>query len=104
MAMAYTALRNFAMVSGNGATVYLEGQTVPEAIATLCPMHIVELAKAEKPVAHNPNLKERPTKKEIAKMSEDDLKQWIVQFHPGSAPAGDIDKAGLVEIVLGLVD
>lgn len=104
MAMAYTALRNFAMVSGNGATVYLEGQTVPEAIAKMFPMHIAELAKAEKPVAHNPDLKEKPSRKEIAKMSEAELKQWIVQFHPGSAPSGDIDKAGLVEIVVGLVD
>jgi len=104
MAMAYTALRNFAMVSGNGATVYLEGQTVPEAIAKMFPMHIVELAKAEKPVAHNPNLKEKPSRKEIAKMTENELKQWLAQFHPGSAPAGDMDKAGLVEIVVGLVD
>jgi hypothetical protein len=102
--MVYTALRNFAIVSGNGAMVYLEGQTVPEAIAKQYPMHIVGLAKEEKPVAHNPNLKAKPSRKEIAKMSEDDLKQWITQFHPGSAPVGDVNKAGLVEIVVGLVD
>jgi len=102
--MAYVALRNFAMVSGNGATVYLEGQTVPEAIAKMYPMHIVGLAKAEKPVVHNPDLKAKPTKKEVVKMSEDDLKQWIRQFHPGAMPAGDMDKTGLVEVVLGLVE
>lgn len=102
--MAYTALRNFAMVSGNGATVYLEGQNVPEAIAKLYPMHIVELAKAEKPVAHNPNLKAKPSKKEIAKMTEAELKQWIAQFHPGECPAGTVEKAELAAIVAGLVD
>lgn len=102
--MAYVALRNFAMVSANGTAVYLEGQTVPEAIAKKYPMHIVGLAKAKTPVAHNPNLKENPTKKEIAKMSEGELKQWLVQFHPGSAPVGEVSKADLVEIVTGLVD
>ena len=102
--MAHIALRNFAMLNGNGASVYLEGQTVPDAIAKLYPEHIVGLAKAEKPVAHNPYLKEKPTKKEIAKMSEDELKQWIAQFHPGSAPAGAVDKAELAAIVAGLAE
>ncbi len=102
--MAHAAKRNFAMVTGNGATVYLEGQTVPDAIAKLYPEHMVGLAKEEKPVAHNPYLKEKPTKKEIAKMSEDELKQWIAQFHPGSAPAGAVDKAELAAIVAGLAE
>ncbi len=102
--MAHVAKRNFAMVTGNGATVYLEGQTVPDAIAKLYPEHIVGLAKEDKPLAPNPYLKEKPTKKEIAKMTEDELKQWLTQFHPGECPAGNVEKAELAAIVAGLVD
>lgn len=102
--MAFIAKRNFAMVTGNGATVYLEGQAVPDAIARLYPEHIVGLAKAEKPVAHNPNLKEKPTKKEIAKMSEAEMRQWFAQFHPGECPSGNAGKAELAEAIVALVD
>ena len=102
--MAHVALRNFAMVNASGATVYLEGQTVPDAIAKLYPEHIVGLAKEERLVVHNPYLKEKPTKKEIAKMTEKELKQWLTQFHPGECPAGTVEKAELAAIVAGLVE
>ena len=102
--MSAVALRNFAIVSAGGSAVFLEGQVVPDAIAKRYPEHIVGTAKVEKPLVHNPRLKEKPTKREIAKMSEEDMRQWFAQFHPGECPSGDASKAELTEAIAALVD
>lgn len=98
----FIAYKPFAIVTATGSTVFMEGQEVPEHIAKAYPQHIHGLRQAEKPIAHNPNLKEKLTKKDISKMDELELKQWIMQFHPGDMPAEGAKKDELVELVTNL--
>ena len=98
----FYAHKPFAIVTATGSTLFMEGQEVPEHIAKAYPQHIKGLRQAEKPIVHNPNLKEKLTKKDIAKMDEDTLKQWIMQFHPGDMPAEGAKKDELAEVVISL--
>lgn len=98
----YIAKKCFAITTSSGSVMFAEGQAVPENIAKAYPHNIVGLAKEEKRVQHNPNLKEKLSEKEIAKMSEDTLRQWIAQFHPANMPAGEVKKEELVEVVKNL--
>ena len=100
----YTAKKGFAIVGVNGSIVYVEGQSVPEDIATRYPQFINGLAQAEKVVPHNPKLKAKPTKREVAKMSEETMRQWIQQFHPGAMPGAEAKKDELAEIILSYID
>lgn len=100
----YIARKPFAILTMGGSTMFVEGQEVPEAIAKAYPHNIVGMAEREKPLEYNPNLKVRLTKKEIGKMDEVSMLQWLKQFHPGSVPSGDAKKDELAEIILNLND
>lgn len=100
----YTAKKGFAITGAGGSVIFVEGQAVPEEIAKAYPQFIDGLAEVKKAVPHNPNLKAKPSKKEIAKMSEDDMRQWIQQFHPSSLPDGGAKKDELAEIIVSLID
>lgn len=82
--------------------LFMEGQEVPEHIAEQYPEHIEGTATLAAPTVHNPNLKAKMTKAEVGKMSEDNLVQWLRQFHPASVPADAMEKKELVELVLSL--
>lgn len=104
MAVRYIARTSFAIVSAGGSSLFVEGQEVPEAIAKAYPHNIEGLAEVKKPLEHNPNLKAKLTKKEIGKMDEVAMRQWLAQFHPGSIPSGDAKRDELAEIILNLND
>lgn len=100
----FIANKPFAIVSAGGSTMFVEGQEVPEAIAKAYPHNIVGLAEPVKPQEYNPNLKAKLSKKEIAKMDEATMRQWLKQFHPGSLPAEDVKKDELAEIIQNIND
>ena len=96
------AIRPFAVISASSSMLFMEGQEVPEHIAEKYPEHIEGTAAVAAPTVHNPNLKAKMTKAEVGKMPEDDLVQWLRQFHPASVPADAMEKKELVELVLSL--
>lgn len=96
------AKKSFAVISTSGSMIFMEGQDVPEHIAKAYPEHIEGTAKTAEPVVHNPNLKAKLTRAEAGKLPEDDLLQWLRQFHPASVPADKLEKKDLVELVLSL--
>ncbi|MDY0258641.1 MAG: hypothetical protein RBR41_03115 [Desulfovibrio sp.] len=96
------AIKPFAVISASGSMLFMEGQEVPEHVAKQYPEHIEGTAAITAPTVHNPNLKAKMTKAEVGKMPEDDLMQWLRQFHPASVPAEAMEKKELVELVLTL--
>ena len=91
----------FVITGEHGSTMYLEGQEVPDAIAKQYP-HFVTGYEPPKQAPHNPNLPLRLSKAAANKLSEDELVQWLQQYHPAQVPSGEAKKPELVEIVMQL--
>lgn len=89
--------KSFAMTTEKGTTIYRAGQSVSEDIAKNYPRFMQGHEEAE--AGHNPELPVKLSRKKIASMSEEDLLQWLRQYHPGAVPAEEADKAALTEIV-----
>ena len=95
--------RQFTISGEGGTAIYPEGHTVSEDIAKRFPQ-FMEGYVAPKTVPHNPNLPQKLSKTAAAKLSEEELMQWIRQYHPGSVPSGKPEKAELAALVMQLQD
>lgn len=94
-----TAKKSFTLTSDSGTTMFVEGQHVPDDIARRYPHFMVGHQEARR-CAHNPNLPQKLGEAVAGKLSEDELAQWIRQYHPARMPAGKLDKADLVGLVM----
>ncbi|MDR2056571.1 MAG: hypothetical protein LBQ10_12010 [Desulfovibrio sp.] len=94
--------KTFTVMGGGGTAIYHAGAAVGEDIAARFPRFMEGYGGPASAVRHNPKLPMKLNKKEADKLSEADLIQWIMQYHPGNVPPDKTDKAELVDIVLRL--
>jgi hypothetical protein len=92
--------KTFTIMGQDGTAVYREGTAVPEEIAQKYPRYMEGFIPVK--TAHDPSLRRKPSKREIAAMTEEKMLRWIKQYHPAAAPEKSMDRPALQELVTTL--